>query len=210
MSTTLIVQVLTALDQRPLGRSTDDVAIRRLSESRHSSRSGPGFPGGIGVLMGYLSRTQSDRTKIRFVDSGGTPGPVPTRLRKFAQALFACLGPVPDDTVFHFNQASKISTWRKLVLVYALRMRSRPYVLHVHGGRFDAFLEGLNPVARRMVSDMFSKAAGIIVLGEYWRDYIAEFLGVPPEKFYVVPNAVPGPREVRRIGRLRWSCSVAS
>lgn len=47
-----------------------------------------------------------------------------------------------------------------------------------------------------MVSDMFSKAAGIIVLGEYWRDYIAEFLGVPPEKFYVVPNAVPGPREV--------------
>lgn len=35
----------------------------------------PDSPGGIGVLMGYLSRTQSDRTKIRFVDSGEHRGP---------------------------------------------------------------------------------------------------------------------------------------
>lgn len=156
----------------------------------------PDSAGGIGVLMGYLSRTQSDRTDIRFVDSGGTPGPVPRRLRKFSQAVIACLGPAPADTVFHFNQASKISTWRKLALVYALRMRKRPYVLHIHGGRFDVFLEGLNPVARRLVTGMFRKAGGIIVLGEYWRDYIAEFLDVPQEKFYVVPNAVPGPDEI--------------
>ncbi len=156
----------------------------------------PDSAGGIGVLMGYLSRTQSDSTQIRFVDSGGTPGPVPTRLRRFAQAVTACIGPVSTDTVFHFNQASKISTWRKLALVYALRARKRPYVLHVHGGRFDVFLEGLNPVARRVVSDMFKRAGGIIVLGEYWRDYIGESLDVPQEKFYVVPNAVPGPDEI--------------
>lgn len=156
----------------------------------------PDSAGGIGVLMGYLSRTQSDRTEIRFVDSGGTPGPVSTRARRFAQAISACLGPAPADTVFHFNQASKVSTWRKLALVYALRARNRPYVLHVHGGRFDVFLEGLNPVARRVVSDMFKKAGGIIVLGDYWRDYIAESLDVPRDKFYVVPNAVPGPDEI--------------
>lgn len=160
----------------------------------------PDSAGGIGVLMGYLSRTASDRTHIDFVDSGGTPGPLPARLKKFAKAVATCLGPVPGDTVFHLNQASKVSTWRKLVLVYALRSRKRPYVLHIHGGKFDTFLEGLKPFARYMVNDMLQKASGIIVLGDYWRSYIAETCGIPLEKFHVVPNAVPGPVEVPERG----------
>lgn len=156
----------------------------------------PDSAGGIGVLMGHLSRTASDRTHISFVDSGGTPGPVRVRLRNFARAVAICLGPVPAHTVFHLNQASKVSTWRKLVLVSALRMRHRPYILHIHGGKFDAFLEGLNPLTRRMVSNMLKNASGIIVLGNYWRDYIARVASVDHEKFHVVPNAVPGPSQV--------------
>ena len=156
----------------------------------------PDSAGGIGVLMGYLSRTTSDRTRIKFVDSGGTPGPLPTRLKRFGKAVATCLGPVPGNTVFHFNQASKISTWRKLVLVYALRLRKRPYILHIHGGKFDTFLEGLNPFTRRLVSGMFRHAAGVIVLGDYWREYIADSTGAPRDKFYLVPNAVPGPAHV--------------
>lgn len=156
----------------------------------------PDSSGGIGVLMGYLSRTTARGTSLRFVDSGGSPGPVPVRLAKFARALATCLGPVPENTVFHLNQSSRTSTWRKLVLTYALRLRKRTYVLHIHGGKFDTFLDGLHPLAGRLVSDMLTNAAGVIVLGEYWKNYISEAAHVPRESFYVLPNAVPGPDSV--------------
>lgn len=156
----------------------------------------PDSAGGIGVLMGYLAGTDSRVSRIEFVDSGGTPGPAWQRLRRFGRAVFACLGPVPDETVFHLNQASGLSTWRKLVLVSALRLRRRTYILHVHGGAFDSFLAGLGPARRMLVRDMLRHAAGVIVLGERWRDLICDTLGLSPRTFHVLPNAVPGPRHV--------------
>lgn len=143
--------------------------------------------------MGHLAGTGSTASEIRFVDSGGTPGPAIVRLFHFLRAIRVALGGVPEDTVFHLNQASRLSTWRKFILVCALRVRRRTYVLHVHGGEFDAFLKGLNPVAGRLVGGMFRHAGAVVVLGEYWQGRISRLTGVSAEKFHVVPNAVPGP-----------------
>lgn len=80
----------------------------------------PDSAGGIGVLMGHLSRSTSAGTDLRFVDSGGTPGPPVRRLLRFLKALLVCAGSVPDGTVFHLNLASGLSTWRKLALTTVL------------------------------------------------------------------------------------------
>lgn len=156
----------------------------------------PDSAGGIGMLMGHLSRARGSRVPLRFVDSGGTPGPVPRRLVRFAAAVRVCAGSLSEHTVFHVNLSSGLSTWRKLALVTILWVRRRPYVLHLHGGKYTEFLARTRPLARRAVRGMFHRAAGVVVLGEFWRDTVIETLGVSPEKITVVPNAVPGPSEV--------------
>ncbi len=156
----------------------------------------PDSAGGIGMLMGHLSRAPGSRVPLRFVDSGGTPGPVPRRLVRFAAAACVCAGSLPEHTVFHVNLSSGLSTWRKLALVTILWVRRRPYVLHLHGGKYTEFLARTRPLARRAIREMFHRAAGVMVLGEFWRDTVIETLGVSPEKITVTPNAVPGPAEV--------------
>lgn len=154
---------------------------------------GPDTAGGIGVMMGHLARTESDHSSFEFVESGGAPGPRARRLCAFGRAMLACWAPVPDGTVYHVNLASKGSTWRKLVLTGLLRVRRRPYVLHLHGGGYAEFLKNLNEVMTVAVRSMFRSASSVVVLGELWRQFVSEELGVSAQKLHIIPNAVPGP-----------------
>lgn len=154
---------------------------------------GPDTAGGIGVMMGHLARTESDQSSLAFIESGGAPGSLAQRLRAFGRAMVACWAPVEGGTVYHVNLASKGSTWRKLVLTSLLRVRRRPYVLHLHGGGYAEFLNNLNGVMAAIVRAMFRSASSVVVLGELWRQFVSEELGVPARKLHVIPNAVPGP-----------------
>ena len=161
----------------------------------------PDSAGGIGVLMGHLSRSERAGAELRFVDSGGSPGRPLHRLGHFLEAVRVCAGPVPRGTVFHVNLSSQGSTWRKLVLTTVLRMRGRPYVLHLHGGKYPEFVAGLHPRARALVRGMFQHASAVVVLGEFWRVTVLRLFGLDPARVTVVPNAVPGPEEVpSRVG----------
>lgn len=49
---------------------------------------------------------------------------------------------------------------------------------------------------------MFCGAARVIVLGETWAEFVARDLAVQQERIVVLPNAVPGPREIpQRVNR---------
>ncbi|MBD2761955.1 glycosyltransferase family 4 protein [Kocuria sp. cx-116] len=157
---------------------------------------GPDTAGGIGVMMGHLARTASDHSSLSFVESGGAPGSSAQRLRAFGRAMVTCWAPVADGTVYHVNLASNGSTWRKLVLTSLLRVRRRPYVLHLHGGGYVDFLKNLNGVMAAIVRSMFRSASSVVVLGEFWRQFVSAELGVAARKLHVIPNAVPGPASV--------------
>lgn len=156
----------------------------------------PDSAGGIGVLMGHLSRTHSDQTTLEFVDSGGTPGITVQRLKAHLNALRVCQGPVPEATVFHINVSSGRSAWRKVRLARTLVRRGRPYVVHLHAGSFASFLKGLSEHKRHKVIRMFHQAAAVLVLGNYWRDVVVEETATPVERIHVIPNAVPGPQVI--------------
>lgn len=156
----------------------------------------PDSAGGIGVMMGHLSRSSSDKTQLHFVESGGAPGPRIGRLVAFGKALLTCWGPVPDEPVFHVNISTRGSTWRKLLLTGVLRARRRPYILHLHGGRYREFFRDLPAPIATVVRSMFRNAGGVVVLGSVWKTFITGVMGVAAEKVHVIPNAVPGPDEV--------------
>lgn len=156
----------------------------------------PDSAGGIGVMMGHLSRSSSGKTQLNFVESGGAPGPRLHRVAAFGRALLTCGGRVSENSVFHVNISTRGSTWRKLLLTGVLRIRRRPYVLHLHGGRYREFFRDLPAPLAAAVRSMFKNAGGVVVLGSVWKSFATDVMGVAAEKVHVIPNAVPGPAKI--------------
>lgn len=148
-------------------------------------------------------RASSSTTRLRFVDSGGGLGWA--GYWRFPRALFEVARLRPD--VLHVHVASRGSTVRKALLAAIARAQGIPYVIHLHGGGYGEFVDGLSPWARRSVRSFFAHASHIIVLGRTWRDLVVDALRVRPERVTIIPNGVaevgpadPGSRTILFIG----------
>lgn len=157
---------------------------------------GPGAEGGVGAMAGYLGSTSSQRTRIRFDDPGSSRGPALRRLLAFFAVAADCLLGRDDQRVRVLSLAGKGSTWRKLVLAGLLRLRDRPYAIHLHGGSYPEFLAAQRPLARKAITIMFQQAGRVIVLGDVWADFVRTELHVAEQRIARLPNCVPGPETV--------------
>lgn len=128
----------------------------------------------------------------RLLDSGGGRG------RRGYAAFPAAVAQVATSRydLLHLHVASRGSVLRKAVLARIARRRSKPYIIHLHGGGFEHFLDDAKPSARRSVDDFFANAAGVVVLGERWAELMRERLPVAEQRLAVVPNGVTGPTEL--------------
>lgn len=157
----------------------------------------PGSSGGIGVMSSYLAATDSRRTSLAFLESGGAGGGAAARLSHFLRALrILAWGPGDDADVSVLELSSGGSTWRKLAFSWVLRLRRRPFLVHLHGGHYPLFVSRQHPVLQRAIRSMFTSATTVIVLGQSWAEFVREELGVPGARVVVLPNAVPGPSTV--------------
>lgn len=156
----------------------------------------PGSPGGIGVMSAYLKSTRSRRTSLEFLESGGAPGARTWRLKNFARTLLSALLAGDDAAVWVLQLSSNGSTWRKLLVSWALRARRRPYLLHLHGGAYPEFLSAQPPLLRRAILSLFRHATAVLVLGKEWGEFVSRELEVAADRVALLPNAVPGPEEV--------------
>jgi glycosyltransferase involved in cell wall biosynthesis len=148
---------------------------------------GQGGNGGIDRLMdavrGQLAAHPRNDATITF---GTTRGQGSIALAPVALARFLLsLTSRPD--VVHINLSSYGSTYRKLIVAGACRLLGLPYVLHLHGSLYMKFWQGASPRLNALIVGMFSHAAGVMVLGEAWRRFVAE--RAPNARLYVVPNA---------------------
>jgi glycosyltransferase involved in cell wall biosynthesis len=112
-------------------------------------------------------------------------------LKSFIALGVLCLMRPPD--VVHLNMAAYGSTLRKLLLLRLARTFRVPTILHIHASEFIPFCESLGPRSRRLLVGSLSRASRIVVIGEYWRHYLVETLGVSAEIVMVIHNAVPLP-----------------
>lgn len=156
---------------------------------------GPGSPGGIGIMAGHLLASSSERTSLVFLESGGAPGAAPRRLALFARAAARNFG-ASSPQLRVFAVASRGSTWRKLTLSALVRLRRRPYALHLHGGGYDDYFRSRGRLEQALVKNMFQAAHQVIVLGSNWAQFVQDELQVSAADVAVLPNAVPGPREI--------------
>lgn len=153
--------------------------------------------GGIGRVMGYIVDSWAHDPSgpaSTVVDTRGTShialAPIQFACALATIGVLAARGRV---RLLHVNLSSHGSTVRKalvMALAGALRLRS---VVHLHGSRFDVFYRGLPSIGSRVVRWMFLRADRVVVLGQYWRDFVVTEIGVPEARVETVFNGVPDP-----------------
>lgn len=78
--------------------------------------------------------------------------------------------------LFHIHMASYGSTFRKALYVLMLKRRRKRVILHIHGGSYLAFYEGLSGKKKKFVIETLKKADLVIALSEQWkRDFEITF-----------------------------------
>jgi glycosyltransferase involved in cell wall biosynthesis len=156
--------------------------------------------GGMGRIVSYFTREFArtlDAPPFAVVDTYG-PG------SRFLMPLFflaalvrlsvACsLG---RASLVHVHMAEYGSVARKGIITALVRLFGVPVVLHLHGANFREQCERASPWERRLLRRTLGMANEIVVLGEYWRDFIIDFLGPGMPTVTILVNAVEGPAQV--------------
>ncbi len=91
-------------------------------------------------------------------------------------------------TIAHIHTCSGLSYFLDGVLVFLARLRGVPVILHIHGARFDSFLESLAWPAALLARRIASLCSNVIVLSEEWRRKLAPML--PGARLVVLENGV--------------------
>ena len=151
--------------------------------------------GGMGRMAHYLTQElqrSNPAIQLRVYDSYG-----PGRALLMPFYFFKCfvtlafLGIVRPPHVLHLNMAAHGSTFRKLLLMRVASALGVPAIVHIHASKFVPFCDSLSPGTRRLLVRSLSRASQIVVIGNYWRHYVVDTLGVPAEIVTVLHNAVP-------------------
>ena len=90
--------------------------------------------------------------------------------------------------IFHIHMASYTSTFRKGYYVRFLKRHGKKVLLHIHGGEYLKFYNGLTEKKRRIVDDIWKKSDLIIVLSEEWKSQFDKIFD--SEKIVVLNNGI--------------------
>src|ERR1700761_376124 len=152
--------------------------------------------GGMGRMARYLIaafRAYTD-IEVRALDPYG-PGAFTKMPFYFAGSLLrlaaACARSQVD--VAHIHMAYGGSTIRKLLLLRVADLFGVPTILHLHGSEFAVFAKRLSPRLRAILVAAMMRAARIVVIGSFWREFLVQDLGISDAKVVVVANGVPLP-----------------
>jgi glycosyltransferase involved in cell wall biosynthesis len=180
-----------------------DAAMQRVTATADQSprlrvvMAGPLPPliGGMTTVIEDLSKSElAHAVDLRLFDTSK----ITPEGRSFLQAVSARLTlwrrwwtAMADADIAHIHTCSGLSFFLDGAYAVLARMRGVPTVLHVHGGRFDTFLDELSPPARMAAQWIARTASRVIVLSDGWRDRLATRL--PRASLSVVENGVAVP-----------------
>ena len=117
-----------------------------------------------------------------------------------ALALFTALLLGRRVALLHVHVASGPSFWRKACFMGAARLFGCPVLLHLHGGRFRAFIDALGPRRRRLALGLLGASKAAFALSEAAAAWLREVAGIGTVELF--PNPVgPAPALARCPGR---------
>lgn len=90
--------------------------------------------------------------------------------------------------LFHVHMASYTSTFRKGYYIRFLKRHGKKVLLHVHGGEYLKFYNGLSEKKKKKVDEIWKQSDLIIVLSEKWKLRFEEIFD--SEKIVVLNNGI--------------------
>jgi glycosyltransferase involved in cell wall biosynthesis len=152
--------------------------------------------GGIlAVIEAWRARGLFERWPVEFLPTHCEGG----RARKALTALKALFGVglaivKHGPVILHVHSACDVSFWRKAIFMSLALLTRSPVIFHLHGGRFVRFYEEeCGPIGRRMIRFFLDRAACVIVLSDWWRDWARSVSRNP--RIVCIPNPVLEPAE---------------
>ena len=154
---------------------------------------GLGGRGGIDRIMDYMRPQLSYQreVEVKFLVTRGSNAALSPLVTLGALVSFGWLCATSNVHVAHINLSQDASALRKILFGRCARFFSVPYVLHLHGSRFESFWKSRRPAMRWWVDDMFRHAASVIVLGASWQALVSELCPHAAPRVTILPNATP-------------------
>jgi glycosyltransferase involved in cell wall biosynthesis len=162
-------------------------------------------PGGIVVQGGMASMArymiaewQKDnrRPEIKLLNTyGPSLSNIKTMPFYFAAAFIsvAINGLFRRIAVLHLHMAEYGSVLRKGLLTALGKLFGIPVVIHMHGAKFITMWETASPGRKAAIVGVLRRADVIVVLGQFFQQFLVEQLHVPASKIHIVANGVPDP-----------------
>lgn len=157
----------------------------------------PPVIGGMATVIDDIARSSLAREVELVLFDTGKRTPEGRSLMEAVRARFALwltwwrvLSPA-RHTVAHIHTCSGLTYFLDGAYVLLARLRGVPVVLHVHGARFDTFLDGLSPRVLRIARFIARRAARVVVLSGEWEQKLAARL--PGSRLAVIENGVAEP-----------------
>lgn len=148
-------------------------------------------PGGMATVMHTLAEHPPEGWKAELLSSHA-PGSVWAKWNAYRNAIRElkqrCRSQEHRPDIVHIHTAADWSWRRKARLIQLARKQGLPVVIHVHSGKFDRWLDTLNPRQQASLREVFDHPSTLgVVLSEGWRHRLHGLLG----PLSVVPNPVP-------------------
>ena len=114
----------------------------------------------------------------------------------FATLRIIALRAMGKADLLHLHITVKGSVARKWFLTRLAKILGIPVVLHVHAADFPQFYSAISPLYQKQTRWLFQNVDKCVVLGERFKSYFADNLGVSPDKIIVLHNGVPKQEKV--------------
>ena len=103
-------------------------------------------------------------------------------------AYIVFLTKINNYDLFHVNVASKGSSFRKALYVRAIKKHGKKVVLHVHGGAYLKFYDGLRGNKKNIIDRLWKQSDLIVVLSDEWKsNFLRRF---PYARIEVIENGI--------------------
>ncbi|WP_207456463.1 glycosyltransferase family 4 protein [Azospirillum sp. SYSU D00513] len=150
--------------------------------------------GGIGRMTGYIVdqfEASAAKPDTVVLDTRGKGSVWMSPL--YLTATLARLGWLAARgraSIVHINVSEGASVPRKAAIQFVAKLFGRPTVVHLHGATFIDYCRE-SAVGRAMSRWLFRHCDRAVVLGKEWSGFLAEELGIAPQKIRILYNAVP-------------------
>jgi glycosyltransferase involved in cell wall biosynthesis len=153
--------------------------------------------GGIATVEKLMLKYASSETEIQHITTHDE-GSIFYRTKVFSKALAILLLRLltRKTDVVHIHISDGGSLVRKAIIaVIALAFR-KPVLIHTHGAEFHVTYSKLPKTAQQILSKIFRRCEGFLVLSKTWKEYYVSNLGLNEKQVVVLPNPTELPVQI--------------